>query len=181
MATPFLGQITVFPYNFAPYGWADCAGQILPISQYAALFSLLGTQYGGNGTSTFGLPDLQGRIPLGQGQSPGGSDYLMGELGGSENVTVLQQQMPQHNHSLNATTLDGSGNNPSGTILSKPLAGGGRGGGDKGFIYNASPVDTTLSPASLATAGGSVPHNNIQPSLVLRYCIAMQGVFPARS
>src|ERR1700744_2487072 len=108
MSTPFLGQITVFPYTFAPNGWADCAGQILPISQYAALFSLLGTQYGGNGTSTFGLPDLQGRIPLGQGQFQGGSLYDMGETGGVENVTLLQTSMPGHTHSLSATTVDGS-------------------------------------------------------------------------
>ena len=182
MSSPFLGQITVFPYTFAPFGWADCAGQILPISQYAALFSLLGTQYGGNGTSTFALPDLQGRIPLGQGQLLGGSVYDMGEISGVENVTLLQTSMPGHSHSLAATTIDGSTNNPSGLILAKSQTGGGRGGGgSQGDIYNPGTVDTPLAPSSIGIAGGSQPHNNIQPSLVLRYCIAMQGVFPSRS
>jgi microcystin-dependent protein len=183
MASPFLGQITVYPYNFPPNGWADCAGQLLPISQYSALFSLLGTQYGGNGTSNFALPYLQGRLPVGQGQLLGGGDYQMGEEAGAENVTVLITEMPAHTHSLNAATVDGKGNDPTGTILAKPAIGGGHGGGNtsQGNIYNASPVDTSLAPASLTPAGGSIPHNNIQPSLVLRYCIALQGVFPARS
>lgn len=181
MATPFLGQITVYPYSFPPNGWADCAGQLLPISQYAALFSLLGTQYGGNGTSNFGLPDLQGRIPIGQGQGLGLSDYVMGEMSGVENVTVLTQQMPLHNHTLSATTVNGNQNNPSGEILAQPLVAGGHGRPDTtGNIYNPGPVDTSLSPSSVTSAGGSLPHNNIQPSLVLRYCIALQGVFPAR-
>jgi microcystin-dependent protein len=182
MATPFLGQITVYPYSFAPYGWADCAGQLLPISQYAALFSLLGTQYGGNGTSTFGLPDLQGRIPVGQGQLIGGENYVMGETGGQENVTVLTTSMPAHNHTLGATTAHGTINNPSGMLLSQPQVGGGRGHGeDTGNIYNPGSVDTPLAPAAIGPAGGSIPHNNIQPSLVLRYCIALQGIFPSRS
>jgi microcystin-dependent protein len=182
MSTPFLGQITVFPYTFAPYGWADCAGQILPISQYAALFSLLGTQYGGNGTSNFALPDLQGRIPVGQGQLLGGGVYDMGEEAGSENVTLLTTNMTAHTHSLAATTVDGTLNNPSGLILAKAQKGGGRGGGgSQGDIYNPGTVDTALAPASVGNAGGSLPHNNIQPTLVLRYCIALQGIFPARS
>ncbi|WP_158928468.1 phage tail protein [Acidisphaera sp. S103] len=181
MSTPFLGQITVFPYNFAPYGWMDCAGQILPISQYAALFSLLGTQYGGNGTSNFALPDLQGRIPVGQGQLLGGGIYDMGEEAGSENVTLLTTTMSAHTHSLTAATNQAASNNPSGQLLSKPEAGGGHGGASAGNIYNPGNVDTPLAPTSIGTAGGSQPHNNIQPTLVLRYCIAMQGVFPARS
>lgn len=181
MTTPFLGQITVYPYTFPPNGWADCAGQILSISQYSALFSLLGTQYGGNGTSTFGLPDLQGRIPVGQGQLIGGGDYVMGERSGVENVTLLQSTMPAHNHGLTATTIDGSTNNPSGLVLAKPQTGGGRGGGgSQGDIYNPGPVDTPLAPVSVGSVGGSQPHNNVQPSLVLRYCIAMSGVYPAR-
>ena len=121
MAQPFLGQITVFPYNFAPYGWLDCAGQLLPISQYSALFSLLGTTYGGNGTSNFGLPDLQGRIPVGQGQLTGGSDYAMGEAAGAENVTLLITNMPAHSHGLGAIEVDGTTNNPSGKVLAKAL------------------------------------------------------------
>jgi microcystin-dependent protein len=180
MSSPFLGQITVYPYNFPPNGWADCSGQLLPISQYSALFSLLGTQYGGNGTTNFGLPDLQGRIPVGQGQLTGGSDYIMGEVAGGENVTILASSMPAHSHTLTATTADGSVNNPSGLILAKPQTGGGRGGGNQGDIYNPGNVDTPLAPTSLGVAGGSQPHNNIQPTLVLRYCIALQGVFPSR-
>jgi microcystin-dependent protein len=182
MSSPFLGQITVYPYSFAPYGWADCSGQLLPISQYTALFSLLGTQYGGNGTSNFALPDLQGRIPVGQGQlTGGGSAYTMGEVAGDENVTILASNMPAHVHPLIATTADGSTNNPAGLILAKPQTGGGRGGGgNQGDIYNPGNVDTPLAPTSLGAAGGSQPHNNIQPTLVLRYCIALQGIFPSR-
>jgi microcystin-dependent protein len=182
MADPFVGQITVYPYNFPPRGWADCSGQLLPISQNTALFSLLGTQYGGDGRSTFGLPDLQGRIPVGQGQLTGGSLYDMGEISGSEGVTLGTTTMPQHTHSVSATTAVGSTNSPAGMILAMPQVGGGRGGSaDKGNIYNPATPDTPLAPASVGPAGGSLPHNNIQPSLVLRYCISLQGVFPARS
>jgi microcystin-dependent protein len=182
MATPFLGQITVYPYSFPPHGWADCSGQLLPISQYTALFSLLGTQYGGNGTSNFALPDLQGRSPVGQGPLPGGSNYLMGEAGGAENVTLGLSNIPQHNHSVNASMSDGTTNNPAGKILAKPQVGGGHGGGaSEGNIYNPGAPDTSLAPASVGSTGGSLPHNNVQPSLVLRYCIALQGIFPSRS
>jgi microcystin-dependent protein len=182
MSEPFLGQITVYPYTFPPYGWLDCAGQLLPISQYAALFSLLGTAYGGNGTTTFGLPDLQGRVPVGQGQLAGGSNYAMGETDGAENVTLLIANMPAHNHGLTASTAKGSTNNPSGNILATPLVGGGRGpAADKGNIYNPAAPATALAPSSIGLAGGSQPHNNIQPSLVLRYCIAITGTFPTRS
>ena len=182
MSEPFLGQITLYPYNFAPFGWADCAGQLLPISQYAALFSLLGTQYGGNGTSNFGLPNLQGRIPVGQGQLLGGSDYVMGEMAGNETVTITTSTMTSHTHSLSASAVNGTTNNPSGMVLAQPQVGGGRGpAADKGNIYNPAPPATPLIAQTIGAAGGSQPHNNIQPSLVLRYCIAMQGVFPARN
>ena len=182
MAQPFLGQITVYPYAFPPYGWADCNGQLLPIRQYSALFSLLGTQYGGDGTTTFALPDLQGRIPVGQGQLPGGSNYTMGETGGQESVTVGITSMPQHSHGLTANTGKGTTNNPSGMVLATPLVGGGHGGAaDKGNIYNPANPDTQMAGSSLALTGGSQPHNNVQPSLVLRYCIALQGIFPSRA
>jgi microcystin-dependent protein len=180
MSEPFLGQITVFPYNFAPYGWADCAGQLLPISQNAALFSLLGVQYGGNGTSTFALPDLQGRVPVGQGQLQGGSDYVMGEEAGAETVSITSATLPSHSHSLNATAAHGATNEPAGQLLATPYTGTPR-AYTKGNIYNTAPADTALAPTAVSPAGGSQPHNNIQPSLVLRYCIALQGVFPARS
>jgi microcystin-dependent protein len=182
MATPFLGQITVYPYNFAPQGWADCNGQLLSIRQYTALFSLLGTNYGGDGINTFGLPDLQARIPVGQGQLLGGEDYLVGETAGEENVTLVTQTMPQHSHGLGAVTTAGATNNPSGTVLAMPQTGGGRGGTSyKGQVYNPATPDTPIAPASIVPVGGSQPHNNMQPSLVLRYCIALEGIFPARN
>lgn len=181
MSSPFVGQITVYPYTYPPAGWLDCSGQLLAIRQYTALFSLLGTTYGGNGTSTFGLPDLQGRIPVGQGQLLGGGIYDMGEQAGLENVTLQTSTMPAHNHPLNAITGDGSTNNPSGAVLAKPQVGGGRsGGGNQGDIYNPGTVDTPLSTLSVGPSGGGQAHNNIQPTLVLRYCIALQGIFPTR-
>jgi microcystin-dependent protein len=180
MSQPFLGQITVFPYGFAPLGWADCAGQLLPISQYTALFSLIGTYYGGNGTSNFQLPDLQGRVPVSQGTLTGGSTYVIGEEGGVEAVGLISNQLGSHSHALNATTSHGAGNNPTANLLATP-ASGGLEPEYKGLIYNAAPPDTSLVPKSIGQSGGTLPHNNIQPYLVLRYCIAMQGVFPARS
>ena len=179
MSEPFLGQITVFPYNFAPMGWADCAGQLLPISQYTALFSLLGTQYGGNGQTNFALPNLQGAVPVGQGPQPGGSTYVIGETGGAETVTLTTGSMPAHTHALNATTAPATVNLPSGQLLATALKGNPI-SGDKGDIYNAAPPDTGLTPGSIQFAGGSQPHNNTQPFLVLRYCIALTGIFPSR-
>ena len=184
MSEPFLGQITVFPYNFAPYGWMDCSGQTLAISQYAALFSLLGTTYGGNGTSTFQLPNLQGRVPVGQGVLSGtSSDYAMGEEGGAETVTVTASTMPLHTHTLNASTATGTTNNPSGQMTAAPKVSTGSKGASsvfKGLIYNPAAPNTALAPTAVGTVGSSLPHDNTQPSLVLRYCIAMQGVFPTR-
>src|ERR1700693_6144838 len=139
MANPFLGQITVYPYTFPPNGWLDCAGQLLPISQFTALFSLLGTQYGGNGTTNFALPDLQGRIPVGQGQLPGGSDYVMGEESGVENVTLLTTDMPSHSHGLGASAANGASNDPSDKVLAKAV-GAGRGGA-QGKIYHPATPD----------------------------------------
>jgi microcystin-dependent protein len=180
MSEPFLGQITVFPYSFAPRGWADCAGQLLPISQNTALFSLLGTNFGGNGTSNFALPDLQGRIPIGQGTAIGGSSYVMGETGGEETVSLQASTTAAHTHSLNVTTVHGSINIPTGQLLATAQTGGLQ-GSNKGNIYNPAAPDTGLVAGSITTAGGSQPHNNIQPSVVLRYCIALEGVFPPRS
>lgn len=180
MSEPFLGQITLYPYNFAPNGWADCAGQILPISQYTALFSLLGTQFGGNGTSNFALPNLQGSVPVGQGQLTGGSNYVMGETGGAEGVTIITGTMPAHTHPLAATTAKGTGNTPSGTLFSDSLEGN-PATGHKGDIYNAASPDTALTGASVSRTGGNQPHNNLQPFLALRYCIALVGVYPSRS
>jgi microcystin-dependent protein len=180
MQDPFVGQITLYPYTFAPKGWAMCQGQLLPIQQYTALFSLIGISFGGNGTSNFALPDLRGRVPVGVGQLSGGSNYVMGEISGVENVNLQSTEMPNHNHALNATTTQGTVNNPSNAVLASPAAGRG-GSGSSGQPYNPGVPNTTLLPVSLAVAGNNVPHNNIQPSLVLTPCIALNGVFPARN
>jgi microcystin-dependent protein len=180
MSEPFLGQITLFPYTFPPINWADCQGQLLPISQNTALFSLLGVNFGGNGTSNFALPDLQGRVAVGQGTLAGGGDYIVGEAAGVETVTLLTSTMPLHNHSLDATTALGSTNAPAGTVLAT-VAKGPLQSRDKGNIYDPAAPNTTLVAQSLQPAGSGTPHNNVQPSLVLRYCIALNGIFPARS
>jgi microcystin-dependent protein len=179
MQDPFLGQIAVYPYNFAPANWAECAGQVLPISQFTALFALLGTRFGGNGTTSFGLPDLRGRVPPGMGTLLGGADYVIGEIAGNENVTILTNEMAIHNHGLNATAAAGTVNDPSGAILAAPFVGGRA--GSTGKPYNPGTTNTTLLAASLPPSGGNVPHNNIQPSLVLRPCIALRGIFPSRN
>ncbi|HET7881836.1 MAG TPA: tail fiber protein [Acetobacteraceae bacterium] len=179
MSQPFLGQITLFPYTFPPRGWADCQGQLMPISQNTALFSLLGTTYGGDGRTTFALPDLQGRAAVGQGTLSGGSVYGLGEQTGSENVGLIPQAMPAHNHALNATTSQGTTNTPSGALLATAALGPPR-QSNRGNVYNAATPSTGLVGTSVAPAGGGQPHNNVQPSLVLRYCIAISGVFPSR-
>jgi microcystin-dependent protein len=180
MQTPFVGQITLYPYNFAPKGWAMCWGQILPISQYTALFSLIGIYYGGNGTSNFQLPDLRGRVPLGMGQLRGGSEYVIGEQSGVEatNLTILE--MPAHTHLLNAINTPGTVADPSNAYLAEPFVGN-RTGGSSGNPYNQGPTNTTLVPQTIASAGNNLPHNNLQPSLVLTPCIALVGAFPARN
>lgn len=180
MSEPFIGQITLFPYPFPPKGWADCLGQLLPIAQNTALFSLLGTQYGGDGKTTFALPNLQSRVAVGQGMLVGGSTYMMGETAGAQTVTVDQNAMPSHTHTLNATTSDGTTNTPAGNLLANVFQGDFQ-GGSQGNVYNPAPPDTTLVPASVGPAGGSQPHNNMQPYLALRYCIALTGIFPPRS
>jgi len=182
MLDPFVGQITFYPYDFPPRGWAECAGQILPIQSNTALFALIGTSFGGNGTSNFQLPDLRGRVPVGMGQNPGAGDYIIGEIGGTETVALVSADMPAHNHALNATTAQGTVNNPSNAVLAAPFVGGGKhGGGSTGEPYNPGTPDTTLVTATVQAAGAGLPHNNIQPSLVLMPCIALTGVFPARN
>jgi microcystin-dependent protein len=179
MSEPFLGQITLFPYNFAPLGWLDCAGQLLPISQYTALFSLVGTYYGGNGTSNFALPNLLGRVPVGQGQGRGLSLVDLGQMDGEENVTLIASTMPVHTHALQAVAGVATAAAPAGALFAEGK-GGGRGSTFE--INNLSPVaaNTTLPAAMIGPAGGNQPHNNIQPTLVMRWCIAINGVYPAR-
>lgn len=177
MADPFVAEIRIFPFNFPPTGWAFCNGQLLPLSQNTALFSLLGTTYGGDGKSTFALPDLQGRAAMHPGQGPGLSLRDLGETGGEPTVTLLESEMPLHNHLANCRT--GAGTNfttPVGNIWAN--AAFGRGGIN---LYNTGAASGTMSPFAAQPSGGSLPHNNLQPYLVLNFCIALQGVFPPRT
>lgn len=179
MTDPFVAEIRLFACNFAPKGWAFCHGQLLPISQNTALFSLLGTFYGGDGKSTFALPDLQGRAPMAVGQGAGLSDRYHGEAGGSETVTLLQSEIPVHTHALQAVAVPPTTyNRPTGTRALAASAGGAAyvpplGGG-------AAPAQGMADVNMLAVAGSSLPHNNMQPYLTLNYAIALQGVFPPR-
>jgi len=178
MSAPFVAEITMYAFNFAPKGWAFCAGQLLPISQNTALFSLLGTNYGGDGKSTFGLPDLQGRACVGQGQGPGLSPYFVGEVTGSENVTLLQSEIPSHNHGMVAQSFTGTVPDANGNMLSHGVAGIKSASFTANYLSTNAP-NTPMVPATSA-AGSSFPHNNMQPYLTLNFCIALQGVFPAR-
>lgn len=174
MADPFVAEIRIYPFNFAPRGWALCNGQLLPISQNTALFSLLGTTYGGNGQSTFALPNLQGCAPMHPGQGPGLSLHDLGETGGSDAVTLLESEIPVHTHALQADSNIASLNAPG---ADRALA---RSSG--GFAYQQSPTGpVSLSPQTLTPAGGNLPHNNLMPYLTLNFCIALQGVYPPRS
>ena len=171
MSDQFMGEIRIFGGNFAIRNWAFCQGQILSIAQNTALYSLLGTQYGGNGTSNFALPDLQGRAPLGEGQGPGLSPYEVGERTGTENVTLLAQEMPAHNHVLQARSSRADRSNANGAMLAQA----------SDAIYAAASANTQSSPGSTSPAGGDQPHNNMQPFLALTFLIALTGVFPARN
>ena len=171
MADPFVAEIRVFPFNFAPKGWAWCDGQLLPLSQNTALFSLLGTTYGGNGKSNFALPNLQGSVPMHPGQGPGLPLYDLGQVGGSETVTLLVSQIPSHTHALRVSTSDDAETNiPTNNALSRA----------KSNIYSNNTTVTPMAPEALALAGGSQPHNNMMPYLTFYFCIALQGVFPPR-
>jgi len=181
MTQPFLGQIALFPYNFAPRGWALCQGQLLAISQNTALFSLLGTMYGGNGITTFALPDLRSRVPISSGQGPGLSSYAQGEVLGVETVTLLSTENGIHNHSLNATTNAATTSTASGNAFANAQAGSAHTGFTTGNIYSSKAPNSSLSPQEISLTGGNIGHNNIQPYQCLSYCIAMQGIFPARN
>ncbi|MGD0681343.1 MAG: tail fiber protein [Terracidiphilus sp.] len=176
---PFLGEIRMVGFNFAPTGWALCNGQTLPISQYTALFSLLGTTYGGNGTTTFNLPDLQGRVPIHQGNGSGLSPYVIGQKGGAENVTLLVNQMPTHNHLVNVNNQPGSNPDPTNGILAE-----GNNGARPPVLahnYTAAAATGSLAPTAIAASGGNLPHTNIQPYLTVNFIIALVGIFPSRS
>lgn len=171
----FLGCIAIFPFGFAPKGWFQCNGALLPINQYQALFSLIGTYYGGNGTSNFALPDLRGRTVLSSGQSPSsGNIYTNGQIGGVENVTLITQQIPAHTHLFNVNNTSGTGLEP-GEILASPT----------GLNFYGAPggATTSLNPNSILPYGGSgiTAHSNLQPYLTLNFCIAYNGIYPSRN
>lgn len=177
MADPFVAEIRIFACNFAPTGWAMCNGQILPLSQNTALFSLLGTTYGGNGQTTFALPNIQGGGAMHQGQGPGLSDRFLGEAAGEDTVTLLTTEMPAHAHQFGGSqAVAGTALTPTGNVWAEAPAGRG------GFVnIYGTPANVALNPNCLTLAGGSLPHNNLQPYLALNFCIALQGVFPPRS
>ncbi len=171
MSEPFLAEIRLFGFNFAPRGWATCDGQLLPLAQNTALFSLLGTNYGGNGISTFGLPNLTARFALGAGQGPGLSHRVLGEPGGVASVTLLATQVPAHSHTLSAT-VSPTTPSPSNALMA-PINGG-------SSAYRASSNLTPMAATSVAPSGGGQPHENRQPYTAVNFCIALQGVFPSR-
>lgn len=180
MADPFIGEIKMVAFDFAPKGWATCGGQILPIAQNSALFSLLGTQFGGNGQTTFALPDLRGRVPVHQGQGPGLTNRTMGESGGSENVTLALAEMPAHGHSLSPggtlPTVSSAGNatTPNGNLPARA--------NDGESNYSTAVADGSIPLAgTTAPAGGNLPHNNMPPFLTVNFVIALQGIFPPRN
>ena len=172
MTDPFIGTVMAFGGNFAPSGWATCSGQILSISQNTALFSLLGTTYGGNGQTTFALPDLRGRIPIHMGQGPGLTNRDLGETGGTPGVTLIIPQIPAHNHPVAVNASNGVSLNPANNFFAATPA----------FTQYTDPVgNTTLHPSAISTTGGNQPHENMQPYLALTYVIALVGVFPSRN
>ena len=172
---PFVAEIRIFPFNFAPKGWAFCDGQILPLSQNTALFSLLGTTYGGNGKSNFALPNMQGNAPMHPGQGPGLSLHDLGETGGSETVSLLESEIPAHSHGMMANTTTGTKSIPTGNSLARAS------GATPYLAASPPPALTPMSDQAIAPAGGDQPHNNMQPYLTLNFCIALQGVFPPRT
>lgn len=180
MSSPFVAEIRIWACNFPPTGWAFCDGQLLPISQNTALFSLLGTFYGGDGKSTFALPDMQGNAPMQPGQGQGLSERFIGEIGGSQFVTLLQSEIPFHNHNFMATDGDATVADPSNAYLAKGNYDAGTQAGAVAF-YNTVAPNSPMSINALSITGSSFPHNNMQPYLVMNYSIATQGIFPSRN
>lgn len=173
----FLGEVRIFGCNFAPYGWATCSGQLMAIAQNTALFSLLGTQYGGDGRVTFGLPNLQGQAAIGQGQGPGLSLYVIGQQGGSELVTLNSSQSGPHTHNVNCSTNDGTNPAPNDSVLSLS---GADSRANVAYVTGTTGPFVNMGATQLGLIGGNQPHNNVSPYLTLNYCIALQGVFPSR-
>jgi microcystin-dependent protein len=166
MAQPYVGEIRMFAGNFAPAGWMFCEGQLLPISEYETLFQLIGTTYGGDGQSTFALPDLRGRIPLHQGNS-----FVLAETGGVEEITLTVQQIPAHSHPLLASTTNGTSANVQNNVLGRAVGGT--------FFYISDVAGSNMNPASVGSVGGSQPHTNFQPYLCVDFIISLFGIFPS--
>lgn len=181
MSDQYVGEIRIFPFNYAPVGWAQCQGQILPVSQYTALFSLIGTYYGGNGSSNFGLPNFQGAVAVNQGQGPGLSSYVLGQAGGTTNVTLLSAEMPLHNHPLTADDEVATAGDPTGAYYMKGHYKVGTGTPGAVAAFTTLAPNVTMSSSMVGLVGGNLPHNNMMPYLALNFCIALQGIFPPRS
>lgn len=173
---PFVGQIILVGFNFAPYGWFLCQGQLIPIAQYDTLYALIGTTYGGDGQNTFAVPDLRGRVPTHQGQGSGGSPYVIGEQTGTESVTLTSSQIGSHTHQFNVSALFANTTTPGNTTALAPAS-----TGKDIFVYGTSAPNTSLAPGSISTAGGNIPHENRQPFQAFNYIIAWAGIFPARN
>jgi microcystin-dependent protein len=174
MSDPYIGEIRLFSFNFAPRGWAQCNGQLLAIAQNTALFSILGTTYGGDGRTTFALPNLQGQAALGAGQGHGLSSRTLGENGGVEAVTLINSEMPAHTHAAAASTNLGDQSDPANHLWAT-------GAGGRGQNFYASGADVAMSNQAIGQAGGSQPHNNMPPYLALNFCICLYGAYPPRS
>jgi microcystin-dependent protein len=173
---PFVGQIIPVGFNFAPVGWFLCQGQLVSIAEYTVLFQLIGTTYGGDGAETFGIPDLRGRVPLNQGQGPGLSTYVIGELIGTESVTLTSAQIGAHTHPFMTSSKAATLTTPANTsALGVASSGAGI------FVYGAGPSNTSLAPGSIGPSGGSLPHENRQPFLAVNYIIAWAGIFPSQN
>jgi microcystin-dependent protein len=180
VSDPFLAEVKLFGCNFAPRGWAICSGQLMPIAQFSALFSLLGVNYGGNGTTNFALPNLQGVVPMGAGAGPGLSPVVVGESLGSPSVTLITSEMPAHNHGLVATSATGTQASAANAQLARGLKGTFQ-SSTTARTYSSSAPDTQLAVQSIQPTGGGQPHNNMMPFLVMNYCIALEGIYPSRN
>lgn len=172
MSTPYLGQIQPFPFNFAPKGWALCNGQLLSLAQNQALFSLLGTFYGGDGITTFALPNIQGACVLSMGDAPSGTNYTIGQKAGEANHTLLTNELPQHTHPMVCSTATGNRSTPVGSFPAMSAT---------SLYFSPSPSNSTLLGPGSSISGGGLPHINQSPYLVLNFCIALQGIFPSRN
>ncbi|HEX6746982.1 MAG TPA: tail fiber protein [Longimicrobium sp.] len=172
MSDQFVAEIRIFPFNFPPTGWAFCDGQLMPISQNTALFALLGTTYGGDGKSTFALPDMQGNAPMQPGQGQGLTERFLGEMSGVESITLLQSEIPVHTHQLRGSADPGDNTVPGNAISLATSTGA--------FAYVTTAPNSVMAFQGLPPAGGGLPHNNMQPYLTLNFCIALQGIFPQR-